>query len=89
MLRQEVARPERIEAPGVFRAYTGGVKSLFRVHEEDGATRSAPFRAPVRTPRVPRPVQQALGMDEVYGLPHQNQRQAGHRGHALDVAPGQ
>ena len=31
-----------------------------------GATRSAPFRALVRTPRVLRPVRQVLGTDDVY-----------------------
>ena len=66
VLRQEVARLEQIHAPEVFREHTGGVKSLFRVHEEDGATQSAPFRALVRTPRVLRPVRQVLGTDETY-----------------------
>lgn len=66
VLRQEVARLENIHAEEVVREHTGGVKSLFRVHEEDGPTRSAPFRALVRTPRVLRPVQQVLGTDEVY-----------------------
>jgi ectoine hydroxylase len=59
-LRQEVARLSRLETEEVSREHTGGVKSIFRVHEEDGATRSAPFRALVRTPRV---VQQVLGGD--------------------------
>src|SRR5271154_936000 len=63
VLRQEVARLSRINADEVVREHTGGVKSLFRVHEEDGLTRSAPFRALVRTPRVLRPVRQVLGTD--------------------------
>ena len=58
VLRQEVTRLEKTQADEVVREHTGGVKSLFRVHEEDGPTRSAPFRALVRTPRVLRPVQQ-------------------------------
>ena len=66
VLRQEVERLSEIHSDEVFREYTGGIKSLFRVHETDGATRSAPFRAMVRTPRVLRPVQQVLGTDEVY-----------------------
>ena len=66
VLRQEVARLSRPTTEEVFREHTGGVKSIFRVHEEDGATRSAPFRALVRTPRVLRPVQQVLGTDETY-----------------------
>jgi hypothetical protein len=43
VLRQEVARLSHLEAEEVVREYTGGVKSIFRVHEEDGATRSPPF----------------------------------------------
>jgi hypothetical protein len=66
VLRQEVARLSHLEAEEVVREYTGGVKSIFRVHEEDGATRSPPFRALVRTPRVLRPIRQVLGTDETY-----------------------
>jgi ectoine hydroxylase len=66
VLRQEVARLVKLDTEEVSREHTGGVKSIFRVHEEDGATRSPPFRALVRTPRVSRPVRQALGTDEVY-----------------------
>lgn len=66
VLRQEVARLSVIQAEEVFREHTGGVKSLFRVHEDDGATRSAPFRALVRTPRVLGPVRQVLRTNETY-----------------------
>ncbi len=66
VMRQEVARLEQIHAEEVKREHTGGVKSLFRVHETDGATRSAPFRALTRTPRVLRPVQQVLRTDATY-----------------------
>ena len=66
VLRQEVERLAKIQADEVVREHSGGVKSLFRMHEEDGPTRSAPFRALVRTPRVPRPVQQVLGTNEAY-----------------------
>jgi ectoine hydroxylase len=66
VLRQEVARLAQIHAEEVVREHTGGVKSLFRVHEADGVTRSAPFRALVRTPRVLRPVRQVLGTEETY-----------------------
>ncbi len=66
VLRQEVARLARLDTEEVFREHTGGVKSIFRVHEKDGATRSPPFRALVRTPRVLRPVRQVLGTDETY-----------------------
>ncbi len=63
VLRQEVARLSEVHSEEVHREPTGGIKSLFRVHETDGATASAPFRAMVRTPRVLRPVQQVLGGD--------------------------
>jgi ectoine hydroxylase len=65
-LRRDVARLSSVEAEEVVREHTGGVRTIFRVHENDGATRSGPFRALVRTPRVLRPVQQVLGSDEVY-----------------------
>ena len=66
VLRQETARLAQIHADEVVREHTGGVKSLFRVHEDDGVTKSAPFRALVRTPRVLRPVRQVLGTEETY-----------------------
>ena len=66
VLRREVERLSHIHADEVFREHTGGIKSLFRVHESDGPTASAPFRSLVRTPRVLRPVQQVLNTDEVY-----------------------
>ena len=65
-LRQETARLSQVHADTVIREHTGAVRSIFRVHEEDGATRSGAFRALVRTPRVLAPVRQALGTDEVY-----------------------
>ena len=66
MLRNETAWLSAIEADTVIRERTGGVRSIFRVHEADGATRSAAFRALVRTPRVLEPTRQALDTDEVY-----------------------
>src|SRR2546430_10324621 len=66
VLRAETARLASLEADSVIRERTGAVRSIFRVHEDDGATRSAAFRALVRTPRVLAPTRQALGTDEVY-----------------------
>ncbi|HYG54072.1 MAG TPA: phytanoyl-CoA dioxygenase family protein [Burkholderiales bacterium] len=63
VLRAETARLSRIEAETVVRERTGGVRSIFRVHEDDGATRSAAFRALARTPRVLEPTKQVLGGD--------------------------
>src|SRR5437016_11779024 len=66
VLRAETARLASIEADSVIRERTGAVRSIFRVHEDDGAARSAAFRALVRTPRVLEPTRAALGTDEVY-----------------------
>ena len=63
VLRAETARLSAVEADTVVRERTGGVRSIFRVHEGDGATRSGAFRALVRTPRVLEPTRQALGGD--------------------------
>jgi ectoine hydroxylase len=66
VLRREVARLSQVKGDEVVREHTGGVRTIFRVHEEDGPTRSQPFHALVRTPRLLRPVQQALKDDAVY-----------------------
>src|SRR5438309_2913597 len=66
VLRAETARLAHIQCETVIRERTGGVRSIFRVHEADGATRSAAFRALVRTPRVLEPTRQALDTGEVY-----------------------
>jgi ectoine hydroxylase len=66
ILRREVARLGQVQADEVVREHTGGVRTIFRVHENDGPTRSRPFRALVHTPRLLRPVQQVLKDDAVY-----------------------
>src|SRR5215510_4993796 len=65
VLRREVARLSQVQADEVVREHTGGVRTIFRVHESDGPTRSKPFHALVRTPRLLRPVQQVLKDDRV------------------------
>jgi ectoine hydroxylase len=55
-----------VQADTVIRERTGAVRSIFRVHEDDGATRSAAFRSLVRTPRVLEPTMQVLQTDGVY-----------------------
>ena len=66
VLRAETARLSELQAESVIRERTGAVRSIFRVHERDGDTRSDAFRALVRTPRVLRPTMQALKTDGVY-----------------------
>jgi ectoine hydroxylase len=45
VLRRETSRLCGIEADSVFRERTGTVRSVFRVHEEDGPVRSASRRS--------------------------------------------
>lgn len=66
LLRAETARLCAVKADSVIRERTGGVRSVFRVHEDDGATRSPAFRALVRTPRVLEPTMQVLKTGDVY-----------------------
>ena len=66
ILRREVARLSQVEGDEVVREHTGGVRTIFRCHENDGPTRSRPFHALVRTPRLLRPVRQVLKDDAVY-----------------------
>src|SRR5207237_7944531 len=66
VLRADTARLSLVQSETVIRERTGGVRSIFRVHEDDGATRSAAFRALVRTPRVLKPTMQALNTGGVY-----------------------
>lgn len=66
VLRREVARLSQVRGDLVKLEHTGGVKMIWRAHEADGETRSKPFHALVRTPRVLRPVQQVLKDDAVY-----------------------
>ena len=66
ILRREVARLSQVEGDEVVREHTGGVRTIFRVHENDGPTRSRPFHALVRTPRLLQPVRQVLKDDAVY-----------------------
>ena len=40
VLRREVARLSQVKGDEVVREHTGGVRTIFRVHEDDGPTRS-------------------------------------------------
>jgi ectoine hydroxylase len=66
VLRAETARLCAVQADTVIRERTGAVRSIFRVHEDDGATRSAALRSLVRTPRVLEPTMQVLQTEGVY-----------------------
>ena len=49
VLRREVARLSGVQSEEVVREHTGGVRTIFRVHENDGATRSQPSTLPGET----------------------------------------
>ena len=67
LLRREVERLWQVDAEGTVReGSTGAPKSMFRLHELDGAAASAAFRALSRTPRVLGVAQQLLGDKNLY-----------------------
>lgn len=66
-LRNEVIRLRDVDAEGTVReGATGAPKSMFRLHEDNGAGASPVFRALSRTPRVLGTAQQLLGDSELY-----------------------
>lgn len=67
LLRAEAGRVSKLEDECIFREGEAGLaKSMFRLHESDGATASPAYRAASRTPRILRIAQQALGDDALY-----------------------
>jgi ectoine hydroxylase len=67
ILRREVARLARVETDAVVREGAARApKSMFRMHETDGATASPAFRALARTPRALAVAQQLLGDERLY-----------------------
>lgn len=67
ILRREVERLARVEHDAVVREGAARApKSMFRMHEADGATASPAFRALARSPRALAVAQQVLGDDALY-----------------------
>jgi ectoine hydroxylase len=67
LLRREVERLWDVEDEGTVREGSKRApKSMFRMHESDGATASAPFRALSRSPRVLGVAQQLMGDANLY-----------------------
>ena len=67
LLRREVDRLGAIDDECVVRENAGGApRTVFRVHEPDGATASRPFAALARSPRALGLAQQALRDDTLY-----------------------
>lgn len=65
-LRNEIVRMHDVESDHVVRERTGGLRTIFRVHEADGPTHSPPFRALSRSPRLLGPATEVLGEEDVY-----------------------
>ena len=67
LLRSEVGRLWDVEAEGTVREGNNKApKSMFRMHEANGATASAPFRALSRSPRALGVAQQLLADSDLY-----------------------
>ena len=66
-LRNEVARLAKVEDECVFReGEAGTAKTMFRMHEADGPTASAPFHALAHAPRALGAARRVLGDDALY-----------------------
>lgn len=67
LLKSEAERVSTIEDECVKREGQANVpKAMFRLHEPDGPTASAPYYRAVRCPRVLAPARQLLGDEHVY-----------------------
>ena len=67
LMRREIDRLARLDHECVVRESAGGAaRTLFRVHEPDGATASPPFGAFARTPRALGLARQVLGDEALY-----------------------
>lgn len=66
ILRAETDRLKAIDCEYVKRERSGALRTIFRVHEDNGPTQSPAFRALSRTPRMLATAQQLLGDDELY-----------------------
>jgi ectoine hydroxylase len=66
-MKSELQRLEGVDTDLIVRERdSGSVKTLYRVHEADGATASPPFRAAGRSPRLLSPAQQLLNDEDLY-----------------------
>ncbi len=66
-MKAELARIQLIDTDHLVREKTGGVaKTIYRVHEADGPTRSATFHAAARSPRLLEPARQLLEDQALY-----------------------
>lgn len=66
VLRDETDRLRQIDSDLIKRERNGALRTIFRVHEDNGPTRSAAFRALSRTPRMLETAQQLLADSKLY-----------------------
>jgi ectoine hydroxylase len=65
-LRRETTRLANVDAPIIKRERNGAVRTIFRVHEQEGATASPEFRALSRIPRLLTPAMQIVRDEALY-----------------------
>jgi len=65
-LRAELLRVSTVDDASIVRERTGALRTVYRSHEEDGATSSHAFRALACSPRFLTPAQQVLRDEELY-----------------------
>jgi ectoine hydroxylase len=65
-LRAETDRLRQLDCEYVTRERNGAMRTIFRVHEDNGPTQSPAFRALTRTPRMLGSAMQLLGDDRLY-----------------------
>lgn len=66
ILRDETERLRQVDSDLIRRERTGAVRTIFRTHEDNGATRSPPYRALTRLPRILGVARQLLRDDALY-----------------------
>ena len=65
--KADLKRIQAVDTDHLVRERMGGeAKTIYRVHEAQGPTASAPFHRATRSPRLLRPAQQLLGDDALY-----------------------
>ncbi len=66
-MKADLARVQQVDTDHLVREKTGGIaKTIYRVHEADGPTRSPIFHAASRAPRLLGPARQLLEDDALY-----------------------
>lgn len=64
--RDDLDRVAKVEDEAIIREKSGALRTVFRMHDEESATHSAPFHAMARLPRLLGPAKSVLGSDDLY-----------------------